>query len=84
MRKEETLNCCPSMVRAFHSGSDNEGYGRLCSDFGGRRFFMGCVEAEIKFCPWCGTPTALETACDPPGEWSDGGKTWETGGGKHG
>jgi hypothetical protein len=61
MSERHTLDCCPSMQRAFCSGSDTEGYGRLCSDYGDRHFYMGCVEQEIKFCPWCGTPTTLET-----------------------
>jgi hypothetical protein len=58
VRKESLIECCAAMCRAFQSGSDNEGYGQLCSDYGNRSFHIGCIDVEIKFCPWCGTPVA--------------------------
>lgn len=53
--------CCPDMQRATQNGTDNEGYGKaLCfwEDEGTLR--LGCVSANVKFCPFCGKKIKTE------------------------
>jgi hypothetical protein len=60
-----TDQCCEGWAHAQHSGTDNEGYGRLLYDCANPQWRvaprtkppewqMGSGLPPVKFCPWCG------------------------------
>lgn len=58
--KKHKLACCSTMLKAQESGTDNEGYGRLVSDYGDWSWHMGCGLPEFNYCPWCGNSVRPE------------------------
>lgn len=45
--------CCDDFESAQHPGTDNEMYGSLIHNFGGK-FEIGHDLPTMRFCPWCG------------------------------
>lgn len=47
---------CDEFKKALEPGTDNEGYmSAICPHSEDEnKFEIGCLDAPIKFCPWCG------------------------------
>lgn len=57
--------CCLEFQNAQQTGTDNEGYGRLISDYGRNgEYMIGCDLAPMNYCPWCGADISLPTITD--------------------
>lgn len=56
---EPYSTCCDEYAKACESGSDNEAWGRLVLNYGGKET-IGSDLAPIKFCPWCAAPKNKE------------------------
>ena len=51
--------CCAAFWKAWTSGTDNEGWGKLFSVDDREKpaaVLVGDGMPPVKFCPWCGTP----------------------------
>ena len=59
MNETKELKCCPPMITAQKSGTDNEGWGPLIERFGGA-WDIGCGLPDLQYCPWCGKDVQYE------------------------
>lgn len=57
--KQVPQPCCDQWSKAHQHGTDNEGWGALISNYGGKPD-MGDGLDPIRFCPWCGAEKGEE------------------------